>query len=509
MNMTSFGKAVVGLVICVLLATLGSAIADPVVIKYDRYSGAPTIEGASKGTDDATSQNPTDSNYSATALFRQGVVQKTAALGADKAITFEISGVRGSAREMNATRPGIDLIIADESQADGRKRIAGGAFGGNFYNSKPFGELTFDQYYDYLHEGRAESNPVAKPGRGIEKANAELSARGGLQYAIPIAASTMQGSGFFPKPIGKPLCNVGDKECLAHGQGIGLDGMCEQDWVLRYLAPAQTILDLACNKVAGATQRLGFYPAVGGQSPRVPLQLGAIQGFEFVTPFDDLAFFPSGSNTNDFPSAVDLACNTDTSVPVRKGSQPECIQNTGQIGARYLHFPSWHQPFLTTWLLLDKESVWSKLSNEQRYIILRVAKKSLAESFAAANSQQCEKLQTMLRFNDGVVQRERETGNVQAVSGDITMAEWPQEALDELLVARNIYLDNLRGTGIPGERKTPNQKTADKILSDLEDYAASIGATKRQAVHGVFPVNVTELVYKNQKTVTCEELVRD
>ena len=89
------------------------------------------------------------------------------------------------------------------------------------------------------------------------------------------------------------------------------------------------------------------------------------------------------------------------------------------------------------------------------------------------------------------------------------MAEWPQEALDELLVARNIYLDNLRGAGIPDELKTPNQKTADNILSDLEDYTASIGATKPKSVHGVFPVNVTEFLFKNQKTMTCEDLVSD
>ena len=40
--------------------------------------------------------------------------------------------------------------------------------------------------------------------------------------------------------------------------------------------------------------------------------------------------------------------------------------------------------FLTTWLLLDRESVWNKLSNDQKKIILTVAKKSLADSFAAA-----------------------------------------------------------------------------------------------------------------------------
>ena len=145
-----------------LVASTG-ALAEPMVIKYDRYSGAPTIEGAKPGTEDPTSTDPGAKNYSATAFFRQAVVEQTAALGADQAIVFEITAVRGSAREINATRPGIDLIIADENEADGRKRIGGGAFGGNFYNSKPFSELTFDEWYAYLHEGRDESDPVSKP----------------------------------------------------------------------------------------------------------------------------------------------------------------------------------------------------------------------------------------------------------------------------------------------------------------------------------------------------------
>jgi hypothetical protein len=484
-----------------------SAVADPMVIKYDRYSGAPTIEGAKPGTEDPTSADPGASNYSASAFFRQAVTEQTAALGAGEVITFEITAVRGSAREINATRPGLDLIVADADQPDGRNRIAGGKFGGNFYNSMPFSELTFDQWYDYLHDGRDDSDPVSKPGRGIAKANEILSARGGLQYAIPIAGSTMQGSGFFPKPVGKPVCNAGDSDCLGYGDGIGLKGMCEQAWAIRYLPPAQTILDLACKKAAGDSQKLAFYPAVGGQSPRIPLQLGAIQGFEFVTPYDDMTFFPKGSNTNDFPSEVDLACNSDTAVPISGDIKPECSQNTGQLGARYHHFPSWHQPFLTTWLLLDKESVWNRLSSDQKKIILMVAKKSLADSFAAANAYQCSKLQAMLDLNNGIVQRDRETGKPGKTSADIVMTDWPQDSLDALLEARQAYLDKLRGSGVKEEDRTADQKTADAILKDLEDYRAKIGANTPKAVHGLFPVNDSGFTWNGKKVAACGTLI--
>ena len=115
----------------------------------------------------------------------------------------------------------------------------------------------------------------------------------------------------------------------------------------------------------------------------------------------------------------------------------------------------------------------------------------------------------MLRFNDGIRQRDRATGNVKAVSGDITMAGWPQDALDELLAARERYLDKLRGAGLPDERKTANQKTADNILSDLEDYAASIGAKEPRAAHGVFPVNATDFLHRNQEAKMCEHLVKE
>ena len=187
--------------------------------------------------------------------------------------------------------------------------------------------------------------------------------------------------------------------------------------------------------------------------------------------------------------------------------KPECNQNTGQLGARYHHFPSWHQPFLTTWLLLDKESVWNKLSADQKKIILTVAKKSLADSFAAANAHQCSKLQAMLDLNNEILQRNRETGEPGKVSADIVMTDWPQDALDTLLEARQAYLDKLRGAGVKEEEKTDNQKTADAILSDLEAYGASIGATKPMAAHGVFPVNDSALTFNGEKAATCAALV--
>jgi hypothetical protein len=139
--------------------------------------------------------------------------------------------------------------------------------------------------------------------------------------------------------------------------------------------------------------------------------------------------------------------------------------------------------------------------------MLQVARQSLAQSFAAANAYQCDKLQTMLDLNNGIMQRDRVTGELKSVSADIVMTDWPEDALNELLAARAGYLDTLRGAGLADDEKTDNQRTADSILSDLEDYGASIGATKPKAVHGIFPVNDSALTFDGAKVAACPKLV--
>ena len=55
-----------------------------------------------------------------------------------------------------------------------------------------------------------------------------------------------------------------------------------------------------------------FYPAVGGQSVLLPMQTRTIQGFEFVTPVDDLiAFFPVTNPTPERPLGNPDAGNLD------------------------------------------------------------------------------------------------------------------------------------------------------------------------------------------------------
>jgi hypothetical protein len=230
---------------------------------------------------------------------------------------------------------------------------------------------------------------------------------------------------------------------------------------------------------------LMFYPAVGGQSVLLPMQRGAIQGFEYVNPNDDLAdFFPLKEATAAVPlgnpDAGNLDCSPVLAYPIPPGTKPNCSQNIGQIGARYAHHPSWHQPFLISWIHIDK-AVWNSLNAAQRAAIVRAAKDSLLESYNAAESVECSKLKAMLDINKGINQRNID-GTLRLVDGKpvnatMTMATWPEDALKVLLEARNDYLASLAGPNSPNE-KTDAQKDFATVLDALTIYGASIGATK-------------------------------
>jgi hypothetical protein len=89
------------------------------------------------------------------------------------------------------------------------------------------------------------------------------------------------------------------------------------------------------------------------------MQRRTIQGFEFVNPFDDLVdFFPVKNATPTDPlgdpDAGNLNCSPALAFPIPPGTLTNCTQNIGQIGARYTHHPSWHQPFLLSWMHVDK-----------------------------------------------------------------------------------------------------------------------------------------------------------
>jgi hypothetical protein len=461
-------------------AFASSAIAD-VVIPYNEYSGSPTV-----GRGNGTSTDPRNPGYGAMRIFIQKVMDYTAALPAGQKVIFQPDPKTG--RAVNALRAGVQFA---NKNAQPTAAVSDPSWG-FIYNSVPFG-MNFRQTLGFLYTAKLD-----EAGRnGIALAQEMLDRGGGTQIVFPVIGSTMQGSGYFPQPIGKPQCHAGDPDCKKEGNGIGLAGLCTSGWRIRYLSPPEDVVSRACDLLVQRgiikAKTLQFYPAVGGQSVLLPMQTRTIQGFEFITPVDDLIdFFPVTNPTPDRPlgnpDAGNLDCGPTVPFPIPAGTKSSCTQNIGQLGARYAHHPAWHQPFLLSWMHVDK-AVWSALNDGQRAAILRAARESVTESYNAAESIACRKLKDMLDFNSGINQRNPD-GTVRMVDGKpvsarITLARWPKDALKVLREARDDYLASLEGPKNPKEQ-TDAQREFSTIHNAWKRHAAKVGATKT-FVPGRFP----------------------
>jgi hypothetical protein len=454
-----------------------------VAIPYNEYSASPTI-----GRGNGTSTDPNDPGYGAMRIFIQKVMEFTDEHGADalpagQKVVFQRDQNMG--REANALRAGLQYA---NKGALPRPTVSEPSWG-FIYNSVPLG-MNFEQMLGFLY--------TAGPGGrdGIALAQSVLDGRGGTQIVVPVVGSTMQGSGYFPRPIGKPKCHAGDADCEKEANGIGLAGLCTSGWRIRYLSPSEDILSRACDilvqRGAITAKTLTFYPAVGGQSVLLPMQRGTIQGFEFVTPIDDLVDFfpvksPSSARPLGDPDAGALDCSPAVSFPMPKETKSTCSQNIGQLGARYAHHPAWHQPFVLSWMHVDKDT-WNALNPAQQAAIRRAAKDSVVETYKATESIACRKLKDMLDFNEGIAQRNLD-GTLRLMDGKpvsarITMAVWPEDALKVLREARDAYLASLQGPHT-GER-TDAQRDFSTILEAWQRHAASVGAD-RTFDPGVFP----------------------
>lgn len=456
----------------VLLGTAGRPALADVVIPYNEYSASPTI-----GRGNGTSTDPSQPGYGAMRIFIQKVIDYTGALPGGQKVTFRPDPSTG--RAVNALRAGVQFA----NRLAQPQPVVSEPSWGFAYNSIPFG-MSFPRMLEFLYDAKVD----AAQRNGIQLAQALLDQRGGTQIVFPVVGSTMQGSGYFPRPIGKPNCHAGDTDCERQSNGIGLAGLCTSGWRIRYLSPPEDVLSRACDMLVDQkvipAKTLTFYPAVGGQSVLLPMQRGAIQGFEFVTPVDDLVDFfpvkdPVPARPLGNPNAGSLDCGPAVSFPMPADTRSTCSQNIGQIGARYAHYPAWHQPSLLSWMHVDK-TVWNELSAEQQAAILRAARESVTESYRATESIACRKLKDMLDVNDGIDQRNPD-GTVRLVDGRpvsarMTMAPWPEEALKVLRGATTAYLASLAGPGEASAR-TDAQREFATVLDAMTRVAGSAGET--------------------------------
>ncbi|MBN2515740.1 MAG: hypothetical protein JXC33_06870 [Deltaproteobacteria bacterium] len=264
---------------------------------------------------------------------------------------------------------------------------------GFIYNSGvPFGP-NFDEFLGFLY-GKTIDDGLAT---GLDFLQRIIDKRKTNIVAVPIAGSCHQGSGYFMKP-------VGDAGSMP---GIGLKGLCQEKWTFRYLPPAQYVLDRACDNLVKAgvipKKNIDFVTAVAGGKIVEEINAGNVQAFEFATPLDDVSVL---------------------------FKNPE--RNPGTVKARYLHFPGWHQPFLVTYMIINKK-VWNKLSEAQKTLVMTVARDHVAASYGENLRQQGAKLQEILNAN----KKDTDTGN------DIVLVRWPDSELTLLNEATIQFLNDV------------------------------------------------------------------
>ena len=276
-----------------------------------------------------------------------------------------------------------------------------------FNSGVPFGP-DFDEFLGFLY-GRI----VNGASTGLELLQWILDAHDRHVVVLPIVASSEQLSGYFPVPIG---------EAEGHGHGIGLSGLCQQSWTLRYLPPAQYVLGKACDNLVAAhviaSKNIRFIAAVpGGGSLVDAVKSGQLQGFEFATPLDDVSQLWNGPD------------------------------NPGTVGVRFVHMPGWQQQFLITWMAVNQD-VWNALSPAQQAIAKSVARDHVLSSYAESMQRQGDALRFILSSNRGDGRRD----------DDMVLSEWPERDQERLSLATN---------------QTLNERTLDPTLpaADRQDLS--------------------------------------
>jgi TRAP-type mannitol/chloroaromatic compound transport system substrate-binding protein len=262
---------------------------------------------------------------------------------------------------------------------------------GFIYNSGvPFG-LNFDEHIGFLYGKSVDGGQLT----GLELIQQVLDANSRNVVVIPIVGSSEQLSGYFYEPVGN-----------APGRpGIGLEGFCQRPWKLRYLPPGENVLGGACDALVAQgkipQKNISFIAAIpGGGSLVNAVKIGALQGFEFATPLDDLS----------------QLFNT--------------VDNPGTVGVRYVHLPGWQQQFLITWMIVNKD-VWNAMSAAQQALFKTVARDHVVSSYGENMRQQGAAMKTILTANQG-------DGNP---DNDLVLVEWPKKDQERLRDATIAFLN--------------------------------------------------------------------
>jgi len=309
--------------------------------------------------------------------------------------------------------PGFDAAYISGSELDP-------AWGFAYNSGVPFGP-EFDEFIGFLYGKSVDGGKAT----GLDLLQELLDKRGRNVVAIPIVGSSQQGSGYFMKPVGD----------AGPTPGIGLSGLCEQNWTFRYLPPAQYVLDRACDSLVAAgaipKKNIKFVTAVAGKGSLVKAVAdNQLQAFEFATPLDDasqLFGLPEG--------------------------------NPGTAGTRYLHFPGWHQQFLVTYMIINKR-VWGMMSPAQQGLVMSVGRDHVISSYGENLRQQGAKLQEILAAN----------AHDPDPAHSMVLVQWPQSDLAKLRDATIQFLDDRVSDTKLGEE---DRKDYGRVLEALRAYVSA------------------------------------
>ena len=352
----------------VLAAALALA-ADPALavdIKFRSFSGSAAI-GPPADAYSAKLESITE-----TALGDAGEVRFVKLAGIP-AIPAQFGGNIVAAVGAGAAGGGFDAAYNSGSELNK-------AWGFIYNSGVPFGP-TFDEFTGFLYGKSVEGGKT-----GLELIQEVLDLNNRNVVAIPIVGSTEQLSGYFPEPMAS----------VRGRRGIGLEGLCQQPWTLRYLSPGENVLAQACDDLVASgdipAKNIKFIAAIpGGGSLVSAVKAGSLQGFEFATPLDDVSQL---FNTAD---------------------------NPGTVGVRFVHLPGWQQQFLVTWMIINKP-VWNSLTLAQQVLVQSVARDHLISSYGENLRQQGPALDYILNAN----KEDEDPEN------DMVLVEWPKRDQERL-----------------------------------------------------------------------------
>ncbi len=292
---------------------------------------------------------------------------------------------------------------------------------GFVYNSGvPFGP-EFDEFIGFLY-GKSVAGGKST---GLDLLQELLDKRGRNVVAVPIVGSSQQASGYFMKPVGD----------AGPTPGIGLAGLCQQDWTFRYLPPAQYVLDRACDTLVATgaipKKNIKFVTAVAGKGSLVKAVAdGQLQAYEFATPLDDV------SQLFGLPEG-----------------------NPGTTGTRYIHFPGWHQQFLITYMIINRR-VWGMMSPAQQALVMTVARDHVVSSYGENIRQQGAKLKEILAAN----------AKDPNPAHEMVLVQWPQDDLARLRDATIQFLDARVSDAKLGEQ---GREDYARVLEALRAYVSA------------------------------------